>query len=124
MLPVYLSFRKKFLKLAQLLCEDNERSRKITDLGEYLENNFNGLYGLRFLKGKVEAKEVLVTCSGAMGENINVVIGRRFKKPSMNRIKEGVNNLLKLRISCYDKNDWEEFWRKQKLTGMSSSLNL
>jgi hypothetical protein len=57
------------------------------------------------------------------GENIDVVIGRRFKKAGMSWTKEEVNNLLKLRILGYDKNDWEEFWEKQKLTGMSSSPN-
>jgi hypothetical protein len=37
--------------------------------------------------------------------------------------RNGTNNRLKLRILGYDKNDWEEFWGKQKLTGMSFSLN-
>jgi hypothetical protein len=39
-----------------------------------MENNFNGLYRWRSLKDKVAAKEVLVTCSGAMEKNIDVVI--------------------------------------------------
>jgi hypothetical protein len=41
-----------------------------------------------------------------MEKNIDVVIGRRFKKPGMSWTKEGANNLLKLRILGYDKNDW------------------
>jgi hypothetical protein len=71
------------IKLARLFCEDNERRREITNLAEYIENNFNGLYGSRSLKDKVEAKGVLVTYSGAMEKNIDVVISRRFKKPGM-----------------------------------------
>jgi hypothetical protein len=57
------------------------------------------------------------------GEDIDVVIGRRFKKSGMNWTKEEGNNLLKLKFLCYAKNDWEEFWGKQALTGMSSSPN-
>jgi hypothetical protein len=102
--------------------EDNERRRKITDLAEYIENNFNGLYGSRSLKDKVEAKEVLVTCDGAMEKNIDVVIGRRFKKPGMSWTKEGENNILKLRILCYDENGWEKFWGKQKLMNRDEFL--
>jgi hypothetical protein len=41
---------------------------------------------------KVEAKEVLVTCCGAMEKNIDVVIGRRFRKLGMSWTKEGANN--------------------------------
>jgi len=100
------------IKLARLLCEDKEKKKKIADLASYIENNFDGLYGSRSLKDKVEAKEVLVSGSGAMEKNIDVVIGRRFKRQGMSWTKEGANNLLKLRILCYDKNNWEEFWER------------
>jgi hypothetical protein len=43
----------------------------------------------------VEAKGVLVSSSGAMEKNIDVVIGRRFKRQGMSWTKEGANNLLK-----------------------------
>ena len=43
---------------------------------------------------------------GAIEENIDVVIGRRFK-----RQREGANNLLKLRILRYN-TKWGEFWER------------
>ena len=48
---------------------------------------------------------MLVSSSGAMEKNIDVVIGRRFKRQGMSWTREGANNLLKLRILCYDKNN-------------------
>jgi len=111
------------IKLARLLCEDNEKRGKIADLASYIENNFDGLYGSRSLKDRVEAKRVLVSSSGAMEKNIDVVIGRRFKKQGMSWTKEGANNLLKLRILRYDKHVWEEFWERQNLAGVSFSPN-
>ncbi len=111
------------IKLARLLCEDDDRRKKIASLDSYIENNFDGLYGSRSLKDKVEAKRVLVCSSGAMEKNIDVVIGRRFKRQGMSWTKEGANNLLKLRILCYDKNDWEKFWERQNLAGVSFSPN-
>ena len=111
------------IKLARLLCADNEKKKKIADLASYIENNFDGLYGSRSLKDRVEAKRVLVSTSGAMEKNIDVVIGRRFKKQGMSWTKEGANNLLKLRILRYNKNDWEGFWKRQKLAGVSFSPN-
>ena len=111
------------IKLAYLLCEDSDKKNKIADLGRYIESNFDGLYGSRSLKDRVEAKKVLVSSSGAMEKNIDVVIGRRFKRQGMSWTKEGANNLLKLRILCYDKNDWEEFWERQNLAGVSFSPN-
>jgi len=71
----------------------------------------------------VEVKRVLVSSSGAMEKNIDTVIGRRFKKQGMSWTKEGASNLLKLRILCYHKNDWEEFWERENLAGASFSPN-
>ena len=68
------------VKLARLLCEDKDKRQKIADLVTYIENNRDGLYGSRSLTDRVETKSVLVCGTGAMGENIGVVIGRRFKK--------------------------------------------
>ena len=83
------------IKLARLLCEDGEKRKKITDLATYVENNFDGLYGSRSLKDRVGAKRVLVSSSGAMEKNIDVVIGRILKKQGMSWTKEGVNNPLR-----------------------------
>ena len=61
------------VKLARLLCEDQDKRQKIADLAAYIENNRDGLYGSRSLRDKVEAKEVLVCSTGAMEKNIDVV---------------------------------------------------
>ena len=66
---------------------------------------------------------MLVSSSGAMEKNIDVVIGRRFKRQGMSWTKDGANNLLKLRILCYNKWDWEKFWERQNLAGVSFSPN-
>ena len=111
------------VRLARLLCEDEEQRQKIADLVTYIENNRNGLYGSRFLRNRVEAKMVLVCSTGALEKNIKTVIGRRFKKHGMSWTTKGANNLLKLRILCYDKNDWEAFWIKQSSYGVRFSPN-
>ena len=101
------------MKLARLLCEEGDKRQKIADLIAYIENNRDGLYGSHSLRDKVEAKRVLVCGSGAMEKNIDVIIGRRFKKRGMSWSKEGADNLLKLRILWYNQPDWEEFWHRQ-----------
>jgi len=111
------------VKLACLLCEDKDKRQKIADLVAYIENNQNGLYGSRSLRDKVKTEKVLVCSTGAMEKNIDVVIGRRFKKHGMSWTTEGANNLLKLRTLCYSKIDWEAFWRKQSSYGVSFSPN-
>ena len=63
---------------------------------------------------------VLVCSTGAMEKNIETVIGRRFKKHGISWTTEGANNLLKLRTLCYNKNDWEAFWREKSNYGVSS----
>ena len=110
------------VKLARLLCEDEDKRQKIADLATYIENNRDGLYGSRSLRDKVEAKRVLVCSTGAMEKNIDVVIGRRFKKQGMNWTTEGVNNLLKLRTLRYNKGDREAFWSRQASYGVSFPL--
>lgn len=109
--------------LAHLFCEDNEKKKKIANLASYIENNFDGLYGSMSLKDRVEAKRVLVSSSGAMEKNIDVVIGRRFKRQGMSWTKERADNLLKLRILGYNKNDWEESRERPNLAGVSFSPN-
>jgi len=97
------------------------KRQKIADLVTYIENNRDGLYGSRSLRDKVETKRVLVCSTGAMEKNIDVVIGRRFKKHGMRWTTEGANNLLKLRMLWYNKIDWEAFWTKQSSCGVSFS---
>lgn len=111
------------VKLARLLCEDEDQRQRIADLVTYIENNRDGLYGSRSLRHKVEAKKVLVCSTGAMEKNIDTVIGRRFKKQGMRWTTEGVNNLLKLRILCYDRAGWEAFWSRHVSYGVSFPPN-
>ncbi len=107
------------VRLARLLCEDEDKRQKIADLVTYIENNRNGLYGSRSLRDKVEAKMVLVCSTGAMEKNIETVIGRRFKKHGMSWTTKGANNLLKLRTLWYNKSDWDAFWSTQASQGVS-----
>jgi hypothetical protein len=111
------------VKLARLLCEDEDKRQKVADLVAYVENNQDGLYGSRSLRDKVEAKGVLVCSTGAMEKNIDTVIGRRFKKPGMSWTTQGANNLLKLRTLWYHNADWDAFWSRQSSRGVSLSPN-
>jgi hypothetical protein len=98
---LYSGWGEKMLntvKLACLLCEDEDKRQRIAELVDYVENNWEGMYGSRSLRDRVKAKQVLVCSTGAMEKNIETVIGRRFKKHGMSWTTEGVNNLLKLRI--------------------------
>jgi hypothetical protein len=123
---LYSGWGEKMLntvKLACLLCEDEDKRQRIAELVDYVENNWEGMYGSRSLRDRVKAKQVLVCSTGAMEKNIETVIGRRFKKHGMSWTTEGVNNLLKLRILWYDNADWEEFWSRQATPGVSFSPN-
>jgi hypothetical protein len=60
------------IELAGLLCEDNEKKKKIADLASYTENDSDGLYGSRSVKDRVEGKRVLVCNSSAMEKNTDV----------------------------------------------------
>ena len=68
------------VELVCLLCEDRDKSQRISDLVTYIESNRDGLYGSRLLRDRVEAKTVLVCSTGAMEKNIDTVIDRRFKR--------------------------------------------
>jgi len=52
--------------------------------------------------------------SGAIEKNIELVIGRRFKKWGMRWSKDGANYLLKLRILKHDREAWNDFWKNNK----------
>ena len=67
-------------------------------------------------------KSVLVSGSSTMEKDIDVVVGRRFKKRGMSWTKEEANNFLKLRILYCDKIYWEEFWGRQELAGVGFSF--
>ena len=101
------------VKLARLLCDEEDESQRIADLVTYIENNRDGLYGSRSLRDRVEAKTMLVCSTGAMEKNIDTVIDRRFKRHGQGWTSKGVNNLLKLRTLWYSKSDWYAFWPRQ-----------
>jgi hypothetical protein len=111
------------VRLARLLCDEEDKSQRIADLITYIENNRDGLYGSRSLRDRVEAKMVLVCSTGAMEKNIDTVIDRRFKRHGQSWTTEGVNNLLKLRTLWYNKSDWDAFWSRQQSYGVSFPPN-
>lgn len=90
-----------------------EEGEKIDELLDYLEENWEGLYGSWSLRGKVKAQEVLVVGSGAVEKNIELFIGRRFEKRGMSWSREGANNLLKLRIERQDPDGWQQWWQRR-----------
>lgn len=88
-------------------------AEQLDELLDYLERNWQGLYGSWSLREKVKAQEVLVVGSGAVEKNIELVIGRRFKKRGMSWSRAGANNLLKLRIHRQDRAAWEAWWERR-----------
>ena len=47
-------------------------------------------------------------------KNIEIIIGRRFKKQGMSWSKEGAQALLKLRVLKQNKEDWDKFFEELK----------
>ncbi len=84
-----------------------KEKQEINNLLEYLKNNREGIYGSKdFAIKKVG--------SGAVEKNIEIIIGRRFKKQGMSWSKEGVQALLKLRVLKQNKEDWDKFFEELK----------
>ena len=98
------------LKLKRLV---DGPSDKLDDLLGYLEENWDGIYGSRSLKGKVGVKEVLVVGSGGVEKNIDLALCRRFKGRGMSWSRAGAQNLLKLRLLRSDRKDWRAYWRRR-----------
>ena len=63
-------------KLKQLV---DGPSEKLDELLGYLEENWDGIYGSRNLKGKVGAKEILEVGSRGVEKNIDLALCHRFK---------------------------------------------
>jgi hypothetical protein len=102
---------RRLLRLRRMTVR--EEAEKVDELLDYLEDNWEGLYGSWSLRGKVKAQEVLVVGSGAVEKNIELMIGRRFKKRGMSWSREGANNLLKLRIQNQDRDAWQGWWQRR-----------
>lgn len=79
---------------------------EIDKLLGYLRHNQEGFYGSQELRGDIADK----VGSGAIEKNIELVVGRRFKKWGMSWSKPGAHYLLKLRLLKYDSKAWDEFW--------------
>jgi hypothetical protein len=84
-----------------------QERQEIHSLLEYLKNNKEGIYG---------SKELGIdkVGSGAVEKNIEIIIGRRFKKQGMSWSKQGAQALLKLRILKQNKEDWDNFFKELK----------
>ena len=87
--------------VAHLFCEDEGKRQKIADLVSYMENYQDGLYGSRSLGYGVKTRRVLVCGCDVIKKNIDLVIGRRFKKQDMNWTGERANKLQKLARRLY-----------------------
>lgn len=83
-----------------------EEREEVDKLLGYLKHNQEGFYGSNALKGEIKNK----VGSGAIEKNIELVVGRRFKKWGMTWSKPGAHYLLKLRLLKYDPEAWDEFW--------------
>jgi len=51
--------------------------------------------------------------SGGVEKNIDIALCRRFKSRGMSWSRAGAQNLLKLRLLRYDRNDWRAYWRRR-----------
>jgi len=111
--PLWAGKREEHGNLLKLKRLVDGPSEKLDDLLGYLEENWNGIYGSRNLKGKVGAKEVLVVGSGGVEKNIDLALCRRFKGRGMSWSRVGAQNLLKLRLLRYDRKDWRAYWRRR-----------
>lgn len=78
---------------------------KVAALEGYLRANRSGLYGARQLRPHLsdEAKRVAVEGSGAVEKQMDIVVGRRFKRQGMRWTRKGANRLLKLRLKELDR---------------------
>ncbi|MDP2664426.1 MAG: UPF0236 family protein [bacterium] len=78
---------------------------KVAALESYVIANQDGLYGARRLRRQLsdEAKLVAVEGSGAVEKQMDIVVGRRFKRQGMRWTRKGVNRLLKLRLRELDR---------------------
>jgi hypothetical protein len=81
--------------------------QEISSLLEYLKSNKEGIYGSEDFK-------INKVGSGAVEKNIEIIIGRRFKKQGMSWSKQGAQALLKLRILKQNKQDWDNFFKELK----------
>lgn len=83
---------------------------KRLDLIHYINNNREGILKFRRLHHLKIDKKLLNSGSGAIEKNIEIYIGRRFKKQGMHWSRNGGNRLLKLRVLKLEPLEWEKLW--------------
>jgi hypothetical protein len=79
---------------------------------DYINTNRDGILkfrSLKHLKPKID-KNLLNSGSGACEKNIEIYIGRRFKKQGMHWSYHGANRLLKLRVLKLEPHRWGKLW--------------
>jgi hypothetical protein len=96
--------------LRQKLKTLTDERQGITQLLTYVSRHQASLYTVHKLKDQFPDPQLLNVGSGAIEKNVEVIIGRRFKKQGMCWTQAGANHLLKLRILKRDAKSWDEFW--------------
>lgn len=83
------------------------------ELHRYVEDNRDLILSFRRFRKEVdeEFRNLLVTGTGAMEKNIDIVICHRFKKRGMKWSKGGAGNLLALRILKMNPIEWNRWWK-------------
>jgi len=101
------------LRLWWAAASTQDQADKLKELLDYVEENRDLILVFRRFLGEVdeETKSLLVTGTGAIEKNIDIVVSHRFKKRGMKWSKEGARNLLALRALRMRPRDWEEHWR-------------
>lgn len=85
------------------------------ELHRYVEDNRDLILSFRRFRKQVdeEFRNLLVTGTGAMEKNIDIVISHRFKKRGMKWSKGGAGNLLALRILKMNRIEWDKWWERK-----------
>jgi hypothetical protein len=80
-----------------------------------VKENREGILAFQKLKEAFPeiAESLFVNGSGGVEKNIEIFIGRRFKKIGAHWSKKGAGRLMKLKVWKEDKETWEKFWQRE-----------
>jgi hypothetical protein len=101
------------MKLYELSFSSSSIERKrYAQLIAYIWDNRKEILAFQDLIGKLNEpyKNLAVSGCGAIEKNIEILIGRRFKKQGMSWTKEGADYLLRLRVLKTKPNLWKRYW--------------
>jgi hypothetical protein len=113
-----LIYRKRIEEAVELLmgwaavaCSTRQRE-ELVSLAGYLGDNRTDILRFRgLLKGAdPDLKRLLVSGTGAIEKNVDLVVVSRFKKRGMKWSRNGAANLLSLRALKLNPRDWNEHW--------------